>query len=168
MTRRDFFLKWLFYSCATLALIALQHLLLNPLEFRGVHPFILPLLAVMPAILESRQESLFFAAALGLVCDLTAVTSVPIFYTLVFLAAALLTSLISRRLIMPGFLCAFLCGLLAMTLNGLLYILFLTFSQGLSAAAAFPLLGWELLLSVPAAPLIFPLYRKIYRRIRNE
>lgn len=168
MTRRDFFLKWLFYSCLTLLLIAVQHLLLNHLEVQGIHPFILPLLAVMPAIWESRQESLFFAVALGLLCDLTADAPIPIFYTLVFLAAALLTSLIARRLIMPGFLCAFLCGALAMFLNDLFYLLLLTFSQGSSAAAALLLMGQEFLLSIPLAPLISPFYRKIYRRIRNE
>lgn len=168
MTRRDFFLKWLFYGTATLLLIALQHLVLNHLEIRGVHPYILPLLAIMPAILENRQESLFFAVLLGVVFDLTAAAPLPIFYAPVFLAVTALTSLISGRAILSGYLCALLCGLLTMVITGLCYILALSFSGGLPAFSAFSLMGWELLLSLPAAPLIFPIYQKIYRRIRNE
>jgi len=167
MTRRDFLFKWLFYSCATLTFIALQHLLLNRLEVWGVHPFLLPILAVLPATLESRQESIFYAIALGLICDLRTAAPIPIFYTMVFLLAALLTSQIAGRLIMPGFLCAFLCGLLALVLCNLLQFL-LTFSQGYPAATALHLMGREVLLSAPAAVLIFPVYRKIFRRIRNE
>lgn len=167
MTRRDFFLKWLFYGCATLLMIALQHLLLNRWQVQGVHPFVLPILAIMPATLESRQESIFYAIALGLICDLTAADPVPGFYTAIFLFSALVTSQIAGKLIMPGFLCAFLCGLLALIFTNLLHILF-AFSRGASAATAFSLMGWELLLSAPLSVLIFPLYRKIYRRIRNE
>lgn len=167
MTRRDFLLKWLFYGCATLLLIAIQHLLLNRWQIQGVHPFILPLLAVIPATLESRQESLFYAIALGLICDLTAAAPVPGFYTATFLFSALVTSQIAGKLIMPGFLCAFLCGLLALTLTSLLQILF-AISRGSDAATVFSLMGWELLLSAPASVLIFPIYRKIYRMIRNE
>lgn len=169
MTQRDLFYKWLFYSLLGLFWMALQQLLLNPLDiWNGTHPFILPMLPIMAAILESRQESAFFAIGAGLVCDLLIGSVVPCFYTLTFLSSVLLAGLIAGRIIVPGFLCAFVCSVMALVLTDLLLILLLTASADFSAADAFALLGRELLLSLPLYPLIFLSFRKVFRLIRNE
>lgn len=169
MNQRDLFYKWLFYSLAALIWMMLQQLLLNHLAlWGGIHPFVLPMVPVMAAILESRQESAFFAIGAGLLCDLLMPGAIPCFYTVAFLLSALLSGLIAGRVIMPGFLCAFVCSVLAMVLTNLLHILLLTYSTSFALADAFALLGRELLLSLPFSPLLFLTSRKIYRRIRNE
>ena len=168
MTQRELFYKWLFYSLVGLFWVAVQQLLLNQLDFwGGVHPFVLPMLPTMASILEKRQESAFFAIGAGLFCDLLMPGVIPCFYTLVFLCSVLLSGLIAGRVIMPGFLCAFVCSVLNLVLTDVLLILFLTYSTDFSAAQALSLMGRELLLSLPFSPLIFLTFRKIWRWIRN-
>lgn len=169
MTQRDLFYKWLFYSLAGLLWVAVQQLLLNHMNFwDGVHPFVLPMVPIMAAILEKRQESAFFAIGAGLFCDLLMPSVIPCFYTLAFLSAALLSGLIAGRMIMPGFLCAFVCSVLALVLTDLLQIVFLSPSANFAAADALALMGRGLLLSLPFSPLLFLTFRKVWRLIRNE
>ena len=169
MTQRDYFYKWLFYALVGLLWVAVQQLVLNRLDFwGGVHPFALPLIPVMAAILERRMESAFFAVGVGLFCDLLLPGVIPCFYTLAFLAAALLCGLIAGRVIVPGFLCAFVCSTLTLVLTDLLLLLFLFPTTQFTATDAFSLMGRELLLSLPFAPLVFLTYRKIWRLIHNE
>ena len=169
MTQRDIFYKWLFYALAGVLWACLQQLVLNRLDFwGGVHPFVLPLVPVMAAILENRAESAFFAVGAGLFCDLLLPGVIPGFYTLAFLAAALLCGLIAGRVILPGFLCAFVCSVVSLVLTDLLLLVFLFPSTHFTAADAFSLMGRELLLSLPFAPLLFVTYHKVWRLIHNE
>lgn len=168
MSRRDLTIKWLLYAALTLPFLLIQQYLLNYLEVLGVHPFILPLLGAMVAIFESRGESAFFAVALGVLCDLLMPSVIPCFYTLSFLATALLVGLIVGRVIMPGFPCAFICSAIACVINSFLYLFFLVYSAKFVFSDALDLIGLELVLSLPAAIVLFPLYRWLYRRIHNE
>ena len=107
MTQRDIFYKWLFYALAGVLWAVLQQLILNRLDFwGGVHPFVLPLVPVMVAILEKRTDSAFFAVGAGLFCDLLLPGVIPCFYTLVFPLIALVASHISRSLLPAGLLCS--------------------------------------------------------------
>ena len=169
MSQRDIFYKWLFYTLVSILWASLQQLVLNRLDFwGGVHPFVLPLVPVMAAILENRAESAFFAVGAGLFCDLLLPGVIPGFYTLAFLAAALLCGLIAGRVIVPGFLCAFVCSVVSLVLTDLLLLVFLFPSTHFAASDAFSLMGRELLLSLPFAPLLFLTYRKIWRILHNE
>ena len=168
MSRRDLTIKWAFFSVAALAFIALQQLLLNRLEVWGIHPYLLPMLPVMAVILEGQKESSFFAVGLGFFCDLLSPAIIPCFYTIAFLACSLLAGIIAGRVIMPGFLCAFVCGAMAMVVTDLLRMLFLTFYGNFSLSVSFTLMAKELLLSIAAAPVIFFVFQKISRLLHNE
>lgn len=169
MTRRDLFYKWLFYSLAALLWLVVQHAVLNALDFwGGVHPFVLPMVPVMASILENRQESAFFAVGTGLFCDLLMSGPIPCFYTLLFLAIALLCGFIAERVILVSFLCAAVCSVLALVLSSALQILFLASSLDFSATTVLSLAGRELLLSLPFSALLFLSFRFVWRLIRNE
>lgn len=169
MTRRDLFYKWLFYSLAALLWLVIQHALLNRLDFwGGVHPFVLPMIPAMSAILEKRQESTLFSVCAGLFCDLLMPAPIPCFYTLTFLAIALLCAVIAARVILTGFLCAAVCSVLASCLSSALQILFLAPALEFPVASALSLAGRELLLSLPFSPLLFLSFRFVWRLIRNE
>lgn len=169
MTRRDFFYKWLFYCAAALFCLFIQQALLNRLPlWNGIHPFILPLIPVMAAMLEHDQYSIFFAMIFGLLCDFLLPGVIPCFYLLVFLSSALLTRLIAARVMLPGFLCAFICSVLALVLTDLVLILLLNYSIDFTAAGALTLAGRELLLSLPFSLLIYPLFRRIRQLFRSE
>ena len=167
MSQRDLTIKWALFSLASLGFLALQQLLLNRLEVWGVHPYLLPMLPAMAVIFEGQKETSFFAVGLGLFCDLLAPAGISCFYTIAFLACALLTGMVAGRIIMPGFLCAIVCGAMAMVITDLLQMLFLSFYSSFSLSVAFTLMGKELLLSIAAAPVIFVVFQKISRALHN-
>ena len=169
MSQRDLFYKWLFYSLLGMFWLSLQQLLLNRMAlWNGVHPFILPMVPAMAAIFERRQETSFFAVGAGLLCDLLLPGSFPGLCTLTFLLIALLAGLIASRVIVPGYLCAFVCSVVAIVLSNFFHGIFLSSSADFTAATALSLTGRELLLSLPLFPLLFLSFKKIYHRIRNE
>ena len=169
MTQRDIFYKWLFYALLGLAWMAVQQMLLNSLDFwGGVHPFVLPLIPIMIAILEKRHESVFFALIAGLICDLLIPGAIPCFYALTFLLSALLSGLIAGRVIMPSHLCAFVCSIPCIALINLLQGLFLLPTSSVSTTDILWLSGRELLLTLPFTPLFFLTFRKVRRLIRYE
>ncbi len=168
MNQRDLFYKWLFYSATALFFLIMQGLLLNRLSlWDGVHPFLPPLLALMPSTLENRDESTLFAVIFGFCTDLLMPGPIPGFYTLVFLTAAVLSGLIAGRLLMPGFLCACVCSTMGLLISGLLYLLTALSHPAISLLDALGLMGRELLLTLPFSPVIFWLDWKIYLRMRD-
>ena len=98
LNQRDMFFKWLYYAGATLLLVLVQSLVLNRIFVWGVHPFLPPLIAAITAMLEGPGEGTAFAGVFGLLCDLTMPGIIPCFYTLAFLAAALLVLFLRTRL----------------------------------------------------------------------
>ena len=169
MTQRDILYKWLFYALLGLVWMSMQQMLLNSLDFwGGVHPFVLTLIPIMVAILEKRHESAFFALVAGLICDLLMPGVIPCFYALVFLLIALLSGLIASHIIMPGYLCAFICAIPGIALINLLQGIFLLPASTISTADILRLSGRELLLTLPFSPLFFLTFYKIRRLIHNE
>lgn len=88
MTRRTMVRKWILYGLCALALLAVQDMVLVYIRVGGVHPFLLPALALIPVTLERSGQSLLYALFFGLACDLLMPTGVFVcFYCLVFSAA---------------------------------------------------------------------------------
>ena len=168
MSRRDIFLKWLFYAAASLILILLQSTVFNHLCVMQTHPFVFPILAAAAAVLEPPYESAVYALALGLLCDLTIPGVFPCFYTVTFLLAALLSAVIAAKLIVPGFWCCMACGALAIVVCDLFNILVIHYRHGTSYPAAFTLMGRELLLSVLLVPLVYLLFHWINLRVDRD
>ena len=156
MNQRDMFFKWLFYSLSALLGLLIQGLILNRLDlWAGIHPFLPPLLAITPAVLEGRQESCFFAVALGLLMDLLTPTVFPAFYTISFVLLALVTCQIAARIIVPGYLCALICSAVALLGTNLLHLLLLAVRGRSPMTAALAMAGRELVLTLPYSPLYF-------------
>lgn len=165
LNQRDMFFKWLYYAGATLLLVLVQSLVLNRICVWGVHPFLPPLIAAITAMLEGPGEGAAFAGVFGLLCDLTMPGIIPCFYTLAFLAAALLAAVIAKRFLSQGFLCAVLCASLSLLVTDLLHTLLLTFRQGVELTAALSLTGREAAVTVVLSPLVYLLLRSVHNRI---
>lgn len=78
MTQRDYALKWLFYSLATLLLVVLQDVILDHIQLWGVHPFLLPLIPAL-AVMWEGNEGVIFSLVFGLLTDLTTKGPIPCF-----------------------------------------------------------------------------------------
>ena len=120
MTRRAIVQKWILYCLCALVLLAVQDLILVRIRIGGVHPFLLPALAVIPVTLERSGQSLLYALFFGLACDLLMPTGVFVcFYCLVFLAAAVIAQLLSGQVIVAGFFCSLAANAVGLLLCGL-------------------------------------------------
>lgn len=136
MTRRAILLKWILYCLCALALALLQGLVLVYVRVWGVHPFLLPAIAVIPATLERNEQALLYAVFFGLVCDLLSpVTGLPCFYALAFLLGAAAAWLLSGQVIMAGVVCSLVVTGVCMLLCGLLHMAVLAGHSGAGLTA---------------------------------
>ena len=91
MTRRAVVRKWILYCLCALLLVLVQNMVLVYVRIGGVHPFLLPALALIPVTLERSGPSLLYALFFGLACDLLIPSGVFVcFYCLTFFTAAIL------------------------------------------------------------------------------
>ena len=168
MNRHDLFLKWLSYALATFLLAILQTLLFNRLCLLHTHPFVLPIMAAMAVIMEPIYEGFSYAMALGFLCDLTISGAFPCFYTVSFLLLAILCTWIARKLIVPGFWCAMVCGTLSIAVCDLIYTMAFHYQHATPYYDALRLMGREIFLSVPLIPLVYLLFHQINLRSRRD
>lgn len=161
MTRRAMIQKWILYGLCALALVLAEGLLLVRVEFWGVHPFLLPAIAVIPVTLERDEAALLFSVSFGLVCDLLSpVTGLPCFYTLAFFLSGALAWLLSGRVV-AGLVCSLAATTVSLAVCSLLHLAVLAGSQPVDASAAAVLAGKEALLSLPLTVLAHYPFRKV-------
>ena len=165
--RQYIIFKWCVYSVATLLLCLVQICGLQYLRLLGVVPFLYPVLSAMVATFEGRSGGIFFAAGLGALCDVALHPPFVGFFTAVFAAAALLTALIAEYLLAPGF----LCSLMAVNITFLLLdmgrmLVYAAGGQGLITVLSVAVR--EFLVTLLFLPLVFPVYRWIYKRVSED
>lgn len=160
MTRRAVVQKWILYSLCALALVLVQSLLLVRVQVWGVHPFLLPAIAVIPVTLERDEGALLFSVFFGLACDLlTPVAGLPCFYALAFLVSGGLAWLLSGR-VAAGLVCSLAAAASALVVCGVLHLAVLAGSQSVDVTAAV-LAGKEAALSLPLTVLVHYPFRRI-------
>lgn len=164
--RRKFFFSWLLYGLCAVAMALLQTLLLSRLRIWGVHPFVLPCMAAVTATYLDRRNGMAFAAFWGFVCDLTMPAVIPCFYILTFMLSAFLSGQFAKRVMVPGFVCSMAAAALAMILNGLGELFFLSF-RGAALGGGFFLLLRETLVTLPAAVPGWFLVERAHRYLVN-
>ena len=157
------------YALVLASMTVLQLGLFSDLRIGGVHPFLLPALALIPVTLERSGQSLLYALFFGLACDLLMPTGVFVcFYCLVFFGGALLARLLSGQVIVAGLFCSLAVSAVGLLLCGFLRILLLTYQQGISTGPALTLLGKELLLSLAVTPLVHFPFSRVCHLTRGE
>ena len=159
MTRRATAIKWICYCLGALVLVLVQSAVLVHVRIWGVHPFILPAIAVIPATLERGEQGLLYGAFFGLACDLlTPVAGMPCFYFLVFLLGAAAAWLLSGQVITA--VCMVICALLhAAVMAG---------QSGFDMGAASWLALRELAVSLPFAAAVHPLLAWVRTRALDD
>lgn len=166
MTQRDYAIKWLFFSLATLILVALQALVLRHITLWGIHPILFPMIVALATMWEGN-EGVLFSLVFGLLTDLTTTGPIPCFYTLAFLVISVATMIVVKHLIVPGFVCAIITSALSIFLCDLLQILFLSYTVGISLPPALLLTAKEEI-SVVCMPLIYFPFRALHNRIQAD
>ena len=160
--------KWTVYALGTLALFALQSLLLERIVLWGLRPFIYPILPAVLSSYEGLRRGSVFSLTLGVVCDLLLVGPFDGFFTLLFTAIGIISGLVGENLLPPGWLCSLSVGTMGLLLTGLGRIAVLMFREGGHLLLMFHIALAETALSLPALLAILPLYRLIHRRCATD
>ena len=169
MTRRAVVQKWILYSLCALALVLVQSLLLVRVQVWGVHPFLLPAIAVIPVTLERDEGALLFSVFFGLACDLlTPVAGLPCFYALAFLLGAAAAWLLSGQVIMAGVVCSVVVTAVCMVICALLHAAVMAGQSGFDMGAASWLALRELAVSLPFAAAVHPLLAWVRTRALDD
>ena len=160
--------KWTVYSLATLALFALQYLVLDNIQVLGLTPFLYPVLPAVAASYEGLRRGSVFALAVGLVCDLLLPGPFEGFYAIAFTLAALIAALIAENLLSPGFLCGLAVSAvsLGITAGMRLAVQFLSGGGYLGFMSRMALV--ETLIALPAILVVVPVYRLIHDRCASD
>ena len=167
MTRRVFMHKWSLYGLA-LALVWLADTLILPrYPVLGLTPMLLPLAAAAVASLEGSGGGAGFGLAVGLVWELGypgGYGFLVLGMTLAGLSAGLLAQYVLRASL-PG--CLICSAVVLGAVDGLrLFRGLLTQSAPLSTLLY--LAGGEWLLSLCWCPVVYLLFRQVYRRVRRR
>lgn len=154
-TRSDLIIKWSVYSVLSLLVLLIQGFL-PEIRLFGVTLFLPPVLVALLASLEPNLQGAVFALCFGLVCDFALLGPIPCFYLVSFLLIALLSALISTRILNAELILSLSVAPAGILLSALLrYLLMLAQGTG-SFADALLYGGKELLLTMPfVVPLHF-------------
>ncbi|MBR0281329.1 MAG: hypothetical protein IJQ81_07020 [Oscillibacter sp.] len=169
MFRNAVIFKWALYLLAALACFALQSVA-QCLHLLGVIPFLYPLLAVIPATMDSPGFGGAFAVLMGVICDLLLPESLPCFYTLSFPVSAMIASFLSRELLPAGLLCSYAVSAFAFAVNGFFHCFLLwTWGDPSPWMTGLFLTLREFAVTVPLmSPLMTLLFRLVADRTRYE
>lgn len=160
--------KWTVYSLATLALFALQDLVLDSVHVLGLTPFLYPVLPAVAASYEGLRRGSVFALAVGLVCDLLLPGPFDGFFTIAFTLAALIAGLIAENLLSPGLLCGLAVSAEALAVTALLRLAVQFLSGGSYLGLMSRMALVEALITLPAVVVVVPVYRLIHDRCASE
>lgn len=164
MTRRDFVLKWLLYAAALLPVLALELYVFPRFPIFGLVPSLLPMSAVIVAMLEGPVAGLGFGLFVGVLHD-ALIPGVPgvIIVGMTLLGGAAGT--LSRYGVQKNILgclagCAGALGIISVV-RILYHLLRGTASLWRLLAVALP----EIVLSLVFLPLIYAIFLWVHRRV---
>lgn len=164
MTRRDFIHKWLVYALGLLPVWLLDAYILPRYPLYGASPMLLPLAAAAVAVLEGAYSGTGFGLGVGLLWELAYPGG---FGGLVFFLAlaGMAMGAVSQYALSQSFIGCLICAAGTVGLLELLRVArgLLTNAAPLSALleAAAP----EFLWSVAWTPLVWLLFRAVYRKV---
>ena len=168
MSRRRAVIIWVLYSLCAVFFLLLQNWLFKRIVIWGIHPVILPFLAVLPAITQKWKQSVVYAFLLGLFFDITAPVFLPCFYCIILPVLAFFANLISQRIIMSYFVCATItCGASLLCID-FCHTLFVLYTGKALLLDALLLCGREFLLSMMVFPVLLFAYSNLRRFIATS
>ena len=169
MPKRYYVIKWVIYALATAFLLLFQLLVVYHIRLWGLTPFLPPIIVGVVSSFEGRDASPVFAAAFGLLCDLTAAAvPLPGFFCLAFTLSALLSSFITETLFSRDLLGCLVAASLCSALTGLLRVLVLSAAGQPAFAAMCSVAAREFLISLPLLIIVYPTLRWVHRKTTFE
>jgi len=164
MTRRDYFHKWLTYALGLLPVWLLDACILPRCPLYGTTPMLLPLAAAAVAVLEGAYAGTGFGMAVGLLWELAYPGG---FGGLVFyLALAGMTmGAVSQYALSQSFLGCLICSAGVLGALDCLRVARMLFTNSAGLPELLQVAVPEVLWSLAWTPLVWLLFRAVYRRV---
>lgn len=164
MTTKDLTIKWTAYALALLPAWFLEAFLLSRYPLFGVKPMLLPLCAVAVATLEGATAGAGFGLAVGVLFD----TMTPGMSGSMILIMALLglgAGLLAQYALRQDLLGCLLCSALALVVMDALRIALRLLLGTAPLGPMLELAGKEILWSLCFTPLVYLVFRWVFRRV---
>lgn len=164
MTRRDLFYKWLIYALGLVPVWLLDAYILPRYPLYGSAPMLLPLAAAAVAVLEGAYAGTGFGMAVGLLWELAYPGG---FGALVFFLAlaGMVMGIVSQYALSQSFLGCLICSAGVLGLLDLLRVARGMLTNQASLPQLLRVAVPEFLWSLAWTPLVWLLFRAIYRRV---
>lgn len=164
MTTKDFTVKWAAYALALLPIWFLEAYLLSRYPLYGVKPMLLPLCAVTVATLEGSVAGTGFALGVGLLFDAMD-PGVPGAMIFVMALLGLGSGLLAQYVLRQDLVGCFLCSVLALVILDALRIALRLLLGTAPLRPMLELAGKEILWSLCFVPLVYLVFRWVFRRV---
>ena len=164
MTTRDQIHKWFFYALGLFPVWVLDAYVLNRLPVFGIIPMLLPLAVVSVAVLEGAYAGAGFGLAVGLLWELSYPGG---FGGLVFgmTLAGMAVGAVTQYALSQNFVSCLLCSAAVLGVLDGLQILRALFIQMDTLDVLLQVAVPEVLLSLCWTPVVYLIFRLIYRRV---
>jgi len=164
VTRQDLIYKWLVYALALIPVWFLETLVLNRITVFGVIPMLLPMAAAIVAALEGPVPGAAYGLAVGILCDVIYFGSNGAMTLMLTLVGGIVGIAAQYGLNQNFFGCLVCC---AGSLAGidLLRILQHLFNHTHRPFPMIKVAVLEIVCSLLFAPLVYAIYRAVYRRV---
>ena len=164
MTRRDLVHKWLFYALGLLPVWLLDAYILPRCPIGGVTPMLLPLAGAAVAVLEGAHAGTGFGLAVGLLWELAYPGG---FGGLVFFMAlsGMAMGALAQYALNQSFPGCLVCSAIVLGLLDFLRVARGLFTNSASLSALLQVASGEFFCSLLFTPLVWLLFRAIYRRV---
>ena len=164
MTTGNFYIKWGAYALAVLPVCFLDAVLLGWIPFAGASPIVLPLCAIMVAVMEGGLAGAGFGLLVGVLCDAVLYGGNG-WWTLSLPILGAIAGIASRYGLRQNLVGCLLCSIFAIVVIDVLRIVHHLFYQVAPLsdllAVAVPELLWSLLFVFP----LYYLFRWVFHRV---
>ena len=149
-------LRCFLYLLVAWLLLFLTSLFFRRARFFGARPFLPPILAAVPAVLEKDLCGIVPGLLLGICCDCLFVSPLlPGVYTLTLTLSAFAAWVFSNKLFSNGLPCSLVVSLFSFLIVDIPIMLFLFLARSAASTDLLQTMGREILVSLP---LILPVY----------
>lgn len=164
MTQRDFILKWLLYALALLPVLILELYVLPWFPIFGIIPSLLPVAAVTLAVLEGPVAGAGFGLFVGILSD-ALIPSLPGAMTFTLALLGLSSGTAARYGVQQNMLGCLVCSAGGLIAIGLVRVVFSLLGGKATLWSLLAVALPEIILSLVFLPLIYAIFRWVYRRV---
>jgi len=163
MTTREYCIKWGAYALALLPVWFLEAFVFSRIPLWSVTPMLLPLAAVVLAVLEGPLAGAGFGILVGMLCDMIygSAGGMTLLLSLLGTGAGLITQFRLRQ----NLLGCWLCSAAALAILDGLRVLWRLVIKGISLAALLEVALPEFVWSLIFVPLIYGLFLWVHQRV---